>query len=539
MTSPQILAITTVITPVTALMLVVCLSFLICVAIGMGEETVSDFLSGGRSLSGLRNGLTLFGTHLTVTALLIPVGTVALGGYDGMVFALNTVAALAVVLLLAEPLRKSGALTLGGILEQRIAGPAVRVAASTVTLLVCVPLIIVQLKVAGDATAYLLGMDSVDTARVCTLMIGLLIISFAAFGGMKGTSFIELGKALLCLVAFAAAALLVLARFDWNIGSLMDAAAQGSGRNDAYRTPNYLYGDKAYGSWERVSVSLALVLGSGVLPPILMRIGASRSSRSARRSSCHAIIAFSLFSATMIILGLGAAALAGGRAIVMDDAQGTSALFLLTREIAGGRNGFFATVLACTVFITTLGAVAALTLAAAASLSHNLHARTRHHQASAEQEVRVTRLLLMTLGVLSVALATGLHNWSILFFASWAATVAASAILPALLYTFFWQGLTRRGLLWTLYGSAASCCLLQFFNPTVSGSPLALFPEQDFAWFPLENTAAVTVPLGFLLGWAVSRLDAPTKPRNHPVETPQTHNPGSPPTPTPTGHGRR
>lgn len=515
MTAHQVLA-TDVVTPVTAFMLVVCLSFLICLVIGMREEdTVSGFLAGGRSLTAVRNGLALFGTHVTVTALLIPVGTVALGGYDGMVFAMNTVAALAVVLLLAEPLRGTKAFTLGGILEQRVPGPAVRVAATAVTLLVCVPLIIVQLTVAGAATAYLLGLDSAGAAQVCTLMIGLLIVSFAAFGGMKGTSVIEMGKALLCFAAFIAAAFLVLARFDWNIGALLDAAAHGSGMNDTYRTPNHLYGDTTSGTWERISVSLTLALGSGVLPPILMRIGASRSGRSARRSTRHALVAFTLFSAAMIVLGLGAAALVGGQAIVADDAQGTSALFLLSGELAGGRNGIFATVLACAVFVTTLGAVAGLTLAAAASLSHDLYAPTRSPgRASAEQEVRVTRLVLMTLGVVSVTLAAGFHNWSILFFASWAATVAASAILPALLYTFFWRGLTRGGLLWTLYGSAASCCVLQFFSPTLSGTPLALFPERDFAWFPLENVAVVTVPLGFSFGWIASRLDRPTHRRS-------------------------
>ncbi|MFI8287845.1 cation acetate symporter [Streptomyces sp. NPDC085614] len=515
MISRTVLA-TDVVTPMTAFMVLVCLSFLLCLVVGMREEdTVSGFLADNRSLSAVRNGLALFGTHLTVTALLIPVGTVALGGYDGMVFAMNTVAALVIVLLLAEPLRNTKAVTLAGILEDRVPGASVRLAASTITLLVCIPLIIVQLKVAGDATAYLLGLDSVGAAQVCTLMIGLLIVSFAAFGGMRGTGVIEAGKALLCFAAFVGAAFLVLARFDWSIGALLDAAAHGSGVNDAYHTPNHLYGDTTSGTWERVSVSLALALGSGVLPPVLMRIGASRSSRSARRSTRHALVAFTLLSIAMIVLGLGAAALVGGRAIVADDPQGTSALFLLFGEIAGGREGAAGTVLACALFVTTLGAVAGLTLAAAASLSHVLHARTQSHRsASPDREVRVIRLVLMALGVLCVALAVVFHSWSILFFASWAATVAASAILPALLYALLWRGLTRRGLLWTLYGSAACCCVLQFFGPTVSGSPLALFPDHDFAWFPLENVAVVTVPLGFSFGWIVSRLDRPTSRRS-------------------------
>lgn len=52
-----------------------------------------------------------------------------------------------------------------------------------------------------------------------------------------------------------------------------------------------------------------------------------------------------------------------------------------------------------------------------------------------------------------------------------AAAVAASVILPALIHTLFWRGFSRRGMLWTRYGSLACCLVLQFFGPTVSGLP--------------------------------------------------------------------
>ena len=70
--------------------------------------------------------------------------------------------------------------------------------------------------------------------------------------------------------------------------------------------------------------------------------------------------------------------------------------------------------------------------------------------------------------------------------------------------------------------------MLQFFSPTLSGTPLALFPEQDFAWFPLENVAVVTVPLGFFFGWIVSGLDSPAnRGRRRSQKTPQvTHGHG-------------
>lgn len=61
--------------------------------------------------------------------------------------------------------------------------------------MLCVPLIVVQLTVAGDVTAYVLGLDAAGTAGLRTALVGLLIISFAAFGGMRGTSMIQAGEA--------------------------------------------------------------------------------------------------------------------------------------------------------------------------------------------------------------------------------------------------------------------------------------------------------------------------------------------------------
>ncbi|MFD4256929.1 hypothetical protein ACFWR9_04680 [Streptomyces sp. NPDC058534] len=210
----------------------------------------------------------------------------------------------------------------------------------------------------------------------------------------------------------------------------------------------------------------------------------------------------------MVLLGLAAAAVVGSRAIVADDPQGNSALFLLTSSLAqGAGGGTLFTMVACAVFVTALATVAGLTLAAAASLSHDIYAWTlRHGAVTDRQEVTVARWAIVALGVASVFLSVLLHEWSFLFLASFAAAVTASVILPALVYTLFWKGFTRLGLLWTLYGSLACCLLLQVFSPTVSGHRYSLLPTHDFHWFPLQNIALVSVPVGFLLGWLGSRL---------------------------------
>jgi SSS family solute:Na+ symporter/cation/acetate symporter len=370
------------------------------------------------------------------------------------------------------------------------------------TLVVCVPLIVVQLTVAGNVTAYVLELTAPGTAQVCTMLIGLLIITFAAFGGMRGTSTIQAGKALLLFGVVIVLTAVAVRRFDGDVGGMLRAAALASGQ-----APGGLFGDTATGTAELLSLCLTVCLGSAVVPPVLLRIGATLSGRTARRAVRHATVMIALFHGAVVLLGLATAAVVGARAILADDPQGNSALFLLARALDGAGTGrVLFTVAACAVFVTALASVAGLALATAASLSHDIYAGVLRKGAPANgRETTVARWAIVTVGAASVSLSVLLHSWSIVFLASFAAAVAASVILPALVYTLFWKGFTRRGLLWTLYGSLACCLLLQVFGPTVSGQPYSLLPGHDFHWFPLQNISLVTVPVGFLLGWAGSR----------------------------------
>ncbi|MFE3559212.1 cation acetate symporter [Streptomyces sp. NPDC059193] len=495
-------------TPLTSFLVVVCLCFLLCLATGIDNDTVSDFYAADRSFPALRGALALCGDYIPATAVLTPIGAVALGGYDGMIVAASASAALGILLVLAEPLRNTGRFTLGSILETRTTGNATRIAGTVLTLVVCVPLTVVQLTVAGDATAYVLGLEAPGAAQVCTVLIGLLIISFAAFGGMRGTSVIQTGKALLVFGVILVLTAVAADRFAWSFGTMMEGAAIGGGGADVFHAPGLLFGHTKTGTFELLSLCLTVSLGSAVVPPILMRVSASLNGPSARRAARHAVVMVTLFYGGVVLLGTAAAAVVGAQAIVADDPRGNSALFLLADNLdqeAGGRILF--TVVACAVFVTVLATVAGLTLASAASLSHDIYAcAVRQGTVTDKQELAVARWAIMGLGTASVVLAVLLHEWSVLFLASFAAAVAASVILPALVYTLFWKDFSRLGLLWTLYGSLACCLLLQIFGPTVSGQPYSLLAEYDFHWFPLQNIALVTVPVGFLLGWVGSRL---------------------------------
>jgi cation/acetate symporter len=48
-----------------------------------------------------------------------------------------------------------------------------------------------------------------------------------------------------------------------------------------------------------------------------------------------------------------------------------------------------------------------------------------------------------------------------------------------------------------------------------SGSPTSVYPQVDFAWFPLQNPGVVSIPTGFLLGWLGSVLRPQQEPSDY------------------------
>ena len=50
-------------------------------------------------------------------------------------------------------------------------------------------------------------------------------------------------------------------------------------------------------------------------------------------------------------------------------------------------------------------------------------------------------------------------------------------------------------------GGLIVCVVLVVSSPAVSGDPKAMFPDSDWAWFPLKNPGIISIPAGFILGW--------------------------------------
>ncbi|GAA3047887.1 sodium/solute symporter [Streptomyces glomeratus] len=492
----------------------VTVTLLMCVMAGPDRDDLTNFYTGYLSLTPLKNGLAIAGDYISAATVLSTAGIIALAGYDGYVLAVSTALSLVLLMfLMAEPLRNAGKFTMGDVLARNMPGRAVRIAACVVTLSATLPFLVVQLSGAGSLLTFILNIPHLAGARtVCIVIVGSLMIIYAAIGGMRGTALMQMIKIVLLLGTSVVVAALVLNRFDWSPGDVLRAAQAGSGAGPAYLRQGLQLGTSAVDRLDFASLQITVVLGVACLPHITMRLYSARDVPAVRRSMSWAVGTVTTFCLLVIIMGTGAAALVGSRYITAADPHGRTSVLMLSQVLGGARGSLGATILysavAGMVFITLLSSVAGMTLAAASSLAHDLFAHAaRRGQAEPRTEMTVAAWTSVAVGTLAIALSTLVENWDVAVLTTLAVCIGASAVAPALTYSLFWRGFTRTGLLATLYGGAACALLLMVFSKAVSGTPAAVFPHADFHLFPMQSTGLVSIPFGYLAGWLGSRLD--------------------------------
>ncbi|ALC23768.1 cation acetate symporter [Streptomyces pristinaespiralis] len=490
----------------------VAISLLLCGLAAADQDDPEHFYAGGASLGPVGGGLAVAGDYVSAATLLSTTGSVALAGTDGILFALATVGSLVLVMtVLARPLRGSGIYTLGDFLTERLADRSVRTALGIASLVVLFPLLVVQLSTAGKIMTSMF--DLPDGALTgCTVASGLLMVCYSAFGGMRGTGYIQILKTFVVLAVVLLVAGLVLDRFGWSPGSLFDAARQSSGRGSSYAVPGLQFGHDLAGRLDLLGFLATLVLGAACMPHITMRLHPMRGTRSGRRATTWAVAPVALLCLCVVVIGLGAAALVGPKLITASDPGGNTSLLMVTTaldpEAGGPRHSMLFAVVACAVFATTLSTVAGITLAAASSVARDLAGPSRdggRGRRSMAGEVRLARWAVAVVGALAVFVATQTYGRNPQVLLSFSFAAAASVLPPVLLYAIFRRHFTAAGVRWAVYGTLPLVAVLMAFSPAASGTPISLFPDRDFHWFPLQTPGLVTIPAGFLLALIGSR----------------------------------
>ncbi|ALV40341.1 cation acetate symporter [Pseudarthrobacter sulfonivorans] len=485
--------------------LFVAVTMVIVLRASRNNKTAADYYAAGRSFTGSQNGTAIAGDYLSAASFLGITGAIAINGYDGFMYSIGfLVAWLVALLLVAELLRNTGKFTMADVLSFRLKQRPVRIAAAISTLAVCFFYLLAQMAGAGSLISLLLGISDWGGQALVIIVVGALMIMYVLIGGMKGTTWVQIIKAILLIAGAAVMTFWVLAIYGFNVSSLLGAAVDTAG-NPAVLNPGLQYGKTETSKLDFMSLGLALVLGTAALPHVLMRFYTVPTAKEARKSVVWSIWLIGLFYLFTLVLGYGAAALVGAETIKSAPGGVNSAAPLLAFHLGGPMLlGFISAV----AFATILAVVAGLTITAAASFAHDIYASViSKGKADADTEVKVARRTVVVIGVMAILGGIFANGQNVAFLVALAFAVAASANLPTIIYSLFWRRFTTQGAVWSMYGGLGSAIVLIAFSPVVSGLKTSMIPGANFAFFPLSNPGIVSIPLAFLLGWLGTVLD--------------------------------
>ena len=493
--------------------LFVAITMVIVIRASRNNKTAADYYAAGRSFTGPQNGTAIAGDYLSAASFLGITGAIAINGYDGFMYSIGfLVAWLVALLLVAELLRNTGKFTMADVLSFRLKQRPVRIAAAISTLAVCFFYLLAQMAGAGSLISLLLGISDWGGQALVIIVVGALMIMYVLIGGMKGTTWVQIIKAMLLIAGAAVMTFWVLAIYGFNLSDLLGGAVETSG-NPNLLNPGLQYGKTETSKLDFLSLGLALVLGTAALPHVLMRFYTVPTAKEARKSVVWSIWLIGIFYLFTLVLGYGAAALVGADTIKAAPGGVNSAAPLLAFHLGGPLLlGFISAV----AFATILAVVAGLTITAAASFAHDIYASViAKGKADAATEVKVARRTVVVIGLLAIVGGIFANGQNVAFLVALAFAVAASANLPTILYSLFWRRFTTQGAIWSMYGGLASAIILIALSPVVSGAKTSMIPGANFAIFPLSNPGIVSIPLAFFLGWLGTvldkRMEDPTK----------------------------
>ena len=349
----------------------VALTLYITYRAAMGTRSAADFYAAGGGITGLQNGLAIAGDYMSAASFLGISGLVYSSGFDGLIYSIGFLVGWPIVLfLIAERLRNLGKFTFADVASFRLAQTPIRVLSACGTLVVVAFYLIAQMVGAGKLIQLLFGLPYL----YAVLIVGLLMVVYVAFGGMKATTWVQIIKAGLLLLGTTIMALLVLAKFNFSPDALFAAAVKEHPRGLKIMGPGGFVTDPV----SAVSLGVALMFGTAGLPHILMRFFTVRDAKAARKSVLYATGFIGYFYVLTFIIGFGAIVFLmndpsyfklgpGGAYDKIKDLIGSTNMAAVDLSRAVGGNLLFGFIAAVT-FATILAVVAGLTLAAASAV---------------------------------------------------------------------------------------------------------------------------------------------------------------------------
>jgi cation/acetate symporter len=472
--------------------------------------SAADFYSAGGGITGFQNGLAIAGDYMSAASFLGISGLVYTSGYDGLIYSVGWLVGWPIVtFLIAEQLRNLGKFTFADVTSFRLGQTQIRILAACGSLVTVAFYLIAQMVGAGKLIQLLFGLDY----WIAVVLVGGLMMIYVTFGGMKATTWVQIIKAmlLLCGATFMAGA--VLYRYGFSPEALFAKATEVHPKKLAIMEPGSLISNPL----SAISLGLALMFGTAGLPHILMRFFTVKDAQAARRSVFYATGFIGYFYILTFIIGFGAITLVSTDAAFLD-----GAIFEKTRSgiaaIKGGSNmaaihlasavggNLFLGFISAVAFATILAVVSGLALAGASSISHDLYAMViKGGTANEQDEIRVSKIATLILGVLAIFLGIVFENQNVAFMVGLAFAIAASCNFPVLVMSIFWRGLTTRGALIGGFLGLVSAVIGVVLSPAVW--ELTFGYPKGSAPIRLDNPAIFSMTLAFAGIWLFSMLD--------------------------------
>jgi cation/acetate symporter len=477
-------------------------------------HSTADFYVAGGGVTGFQNGLAIAGDYMSAASFLGISSQIFNDGYDGLIYSIGFLVGWPIIMfLMAEKLRNLGRYTFADVASFRFAQTPVRIFAALSTLLVVSFYLIAQMVGAGQLIKLLFGLPY----NYAIVVVGVLMICYVLFGGMKATTWVQIIKAALLLTGATFMAIMVMAKFGFSPEALFQRAvevktdlalAKGADAAEAAKKGLSIMGPGNFikDPISAISFGMALMFGTAGLPHILMRFFTVRDAKTARTSVLWATGWIGYFYLLTFIIGFGAITLVATNPEFLDangalKGGGNMAAVHLAHAVGGN---IFLGFISAVAFATILAVVAGLTLSGASAVSHDLFASVfRKNAADSKLELRVSKITTVVLGVVAIILGIAFEKQNVAYMVSLAFALAASGNFPVLILVLLWKGCTTRGAVVGGSLGVLTAVVLMVLSPSIWVTVM----HHDKALFPYTSPALFSMAVAFIVTWLVSITD--------------------------------
>jgi cation/acetate symporter len=539
-------------------------TIVIYAVIGILSRTmqVGEYYVAGRRVPALYNGMATGADWMSAASFIGMAGSLYLLGYDGLAFVLGWTGGYVLVAVLVAPyLRKFGAYTVPDFLSARYGGNLARFIGVVVLFSCSFTYVVAQIFGTGIISSRFLGIDF--NIAVYVGLAGILVCSM--LGGMRAVTWTQVAQYIVLIIAYLIPAIwMSTAKTGIPIPQLMQGTAlQNIAALEAAQniTPGHAtpFSHGGYDAKNYFLLILCLMVGTASLPHVLMRYFTTPSVREARVSVAWSLLfifllyftapAYAAFAKwTMLdlvasgltpenigekagwmlnwaaadntlvqVCGQAAVSLeaiaaacteagkaAGANLSFADINLNADMIVLATPEMAG-MPYVISGLVAAGGLAAALSTADGLLLAIANALSHDIYYKMIDPNAPTARRLIVSRVLLVVVAIVAAYTASTKPS-DILSMVSWAFSLAAGGLFPALVLGVWWKRANATG---AVAGMIAGFGITLFYLVmTQYGADFDKSTPNMELWWGVKNISSATfgLPVAFLVTIVVSLM---------------------------------